>query len=574
MPGSRFTRTFLILLSGLLAAPLVAGHPTRATAGSGPALNVNAGAGLHSISPLIYGMNFADKTLAQELRLPVRRWGGNTTTRYNWQNDMSNHASDYYFENIPEDNPDPSSLPDGSAADRFVEQDRATGTQTLLTVPLIGWVPKLRVTDHPYDCGFKISTYGPQQSHDPFDTDCGDGYHTNGSPITGNNPADTSIAIGPSFVQEWMRHLIGRYGTAAQGGVRFYDLDNEPGLWHETHRDVYPAHASYQELLDRGEQYAAAVKAVDPGALTLGPVQDGWARYFYASYTDNPDPVAQQDRDNHGGTPFVEWYLQQMRDYETANGTRILDYFDLHYYPQADGVSLAPAGDAATQALRLRTTRSLWDPTYVDESWIKDTEEGNVAVQLLPRMRAWVNQNYPGTKLAISEYNWGALDHINGALAQADVLGIFGREALDLATLWEPPSADDPGAFAFRMYRNYNGAGGSFGETSVSAASADQGQLAIYAALRASDGALTLMIVNKSTGSLTSHVNLAGFSPAASAQVYRYSPADLHHIVRQPDQGVSAGGFSATFPANSITLVVVPPAQTLSPRAYLPFVNR
>src|SRR5436305_2282327 len=49
MPGSRFTRTFLILLSGLLAAPLAAGHPIRATAGSGPALNVNAGASLHSI---------------------------------------------------------------------------------------------------------------------------------------------------------------------------------------------------------------------------------------------------------------------------------------------------------------------------------------------------------------------------------------------------------------------------------------------------------------------------------------------------------------------------------------------
>jgi len=29
-------------------------------------------------------------------------------------------------------------------------------------------------------------------------------------------------------------------------------------------------------------------------------------------------------------------------------------------------VSLAPAGDASTQALRLRTTRSLWDPTYTD----------------------------------------------------------------------------------------------------------------------------------------------------------------------------------------------------------------
>ena len=89
-------------------------------------------------------------------------------------------------------------------------------------------------------------------------------------------------------------------------------------------------------------------------------------------------------------------------------------------------------------------------------------------------MQEWVDANYPGTKLAITEYNWGGLEHINGALAQADVLGIFGREGLDLATLWGPPDDTEPGAYAFRMYRNYDGTGSGFGDTSVKAASADQ----------------------------------------------------------------------------------------------------
>ncbi|MEV7805445.1 hypothetical protein AB0O28_21095 [Microbispora sp. NPDC088329] len=39
---------------------------------------------------------------------------------------------------MAEDDADPSQLPDGSTADRFVEQDRRTGTDTILTVPLIG----------------------------------------------------------------------------------------------------------------------------------------------------------------------------------------------------------------------------------------------------------------------------------------------------------------------------------------------------------------------------------------------------------------------------------------------------
>ncbi len=50
-------------------------------------------------------------------------------------------------------------------------------------------------------------------------------------------------------------------------------------------------------------------------------------------------------------------------------------------------------------------------------------------------MRDWVAKDYPGTKLAITEYNWGGQEHINGAVAQADILGIFGREGLDIGTL-------------------------------------------------------------------------------------------------------------------------------------------
>jgi hypothetical protein len=177
-----------------------------------------------------------------------------------------------------------------------------------------------------------------------------------------------------------------------------------------------------------------------------------------------------------------------------------------------------------------------------------------------------VNANYPGTKLALTEYNWGGLEDINGALAQADILGIFGREALDLAALWNYPDSGlgydnfetRPGAYAFRLYRNYDGSGSKFGDVSVSAASADQSQLAIYAAQRSSDNALTLVIINKTGGSLAADVSLAGFTPAGAAQVYRYSAANLNAIVQQPNQVVDANGFSASFPANSITLVVIP----------------
>jgi hypothetical protein len=528
---------------------------------TGPALSVNVAADRHAISPYIYGMNYADEALAAELRLPVRRWGGNSTTRYNWQNNTYNTGSDWYFENILAD----------VSADQFIAQDRRTNTQTIMTMPLIGWASKQGRASHPYDCGFRVSRYGAQPNVDPWDTDCGNSVRAGGVQIAGNDPADTSIAITPAFDQSWVQHLVTQFGSAANGGVLFYNLDNEPMLWNSTHRDIHPSATSYDELRDRTYQYAAAIKAGDSSAQILGPVLWGWSAYFYSaldSATGNADRAA------HSNTPFLDWYLQQMRAYEQTNHARILDYLDVHYYPQASGVFSDQAGNAATQALRLRSTRALWDPTYSDESWINQTAEGPY-VRLIPRMRDWVNNNYPGTKIALTEYSWGARGHINGALAQADVLGIFGRESLDLATLWSPPTTEQPVAFAFRMYRNYDGARSMFGDVSVRAASADQSQVSIYAAQRSSDGALTLMIVNKTATPLTSTLTLSNFAAAPAAQVYSYSANNLAAIVRQADQAVSADGFTATFPASSITLIVIP-LQTLAFtwHVYLPLIRR
>ncbi|MGX7671794.1 glycoside hydrolase family 44 protein [Plantactinospora sp. DSM 117369] len=548
------------------AAVVVA--PPPALAEPGPALEVDVAADRHPISPHIYGMNFADEALAAELALPVRRWGGNATTRYHYRYDTTNRASDWFFENIAEENADPEALPDGSSTDRFVEQDRRTGTDSVLTVPLIGWAPKARDGS----CGFSVAKYGPQERTDEWRPDCGNGVRPDGSLVTGNDPHDTSVQVGPEYVRDWLRHLTAKYGTAAEGGVKFYNLDNEPDIWHSTHRDVHPTGANSAELRDQAYAIGAAVKEVDPSAATLGPVGWGWTSWDYSGLDQEvcgrtgcwADPP---DRPARDGLPFATWYLQQMRDYEERHGQRVLDYFDMHFYPQAAGVAFGNGNDPATNALRLRSTRALWDPTYTDESWI------NTPVRLVPRMKELVAANYPGTRTAVTEYNWGALDHVNGALAQADVLGIFGREGLDLATLWAPPAATQPGAYAFRMYRNYDGAGGRFGDLGVRATSADSEQLSVYAAERGSDGALTVMVVNKSGVERSSSLSLRGRT-APSTQVYRYGAGNLGAIVREADQrilvpppvaGAPNGILSHTFPADSVTLFVIGAPSTPPP---------
>lgn len=528
---------------------------------------MDAAAANHPISPDIYGINdYSDQGLAGAVRVGVRRWGGDQTTRYNWQLDTYNAASDWYYETFPFSSDNAATLPDSSQFNQVMELSRQTGSRTIGTVPMIGWAPKSRDRL----CSFAVAKYGAQQKTDPYNPACGNGVTPGGSNITGNDPNDANTPVDLSFEQQWVEYLVNRYGPAAQGGVSIYCLDNEPTIWLFVHRDVHPQPPGYDEIRDRGYTYAAMIKSVDPTAQVSGPVLSGWTSFFYSAidwlagwntapfqYWDNP-----VDRNAHGGLAFLDWYLQQMRDYEQQHGLRILDYLDLHAYVLPAGLPFQPAGDAATQALRLDSTRVLWDPAYQFSD--PDIQE---PVRLIPRMHDWVNNNYPGTKLAITEYNWGALDDINGALAQADVLGIFGREGLDLAAIWGPPTPSQPGAYAFRVYRNYDGMGGAFGETSVQAQSADQGQLAIYAARR-SDSALTLIAINKTSGDLASNVSLANFKPAASAQVWTYSSANLGAIVRGADLPVTAAGFSATFPANSISLFVLPadPETLLAPQ--------
>ncbi|MBK7896748.1 MAG: glycoside hydrolase family 44 protein [Anaerolineaceae bacterium] len=516
----------------------------------------------HTISPDIYGINFADNTLAAEIGLPVNRWGGNATTRYNWKIDVSNRASDWFFMNVPDGDNDLTV----TGLDEFVLANNSSGTRSIVTLPMIGWTPKRRLTND-RDCGFPQSIYPNQQAFDG-NWECGNGRFPNGTPITGNDPTLTSTAIDESWVNEWVTHLVGEFGTAANGGVPYYALDNEPMLWNSTHRDVYPNPLTYDELLARTIDYAEAIKQADPTASTLGPVLWGWTAYFYSAadvassdtfWLNPPDRLA------HGNMPLVEWYLQQLAAYEQTNGTRLLDYLDLHFYPQQSGVALTSAGGDATQALRLRSTRALWDPTYVDESWI------NEPVELIPRMQDWIDTYYPGTKIAITEYNWGGLEHINGALAQADVLGIFGQQQVDLATLWAPPANTAPGAFAFRMYLNYDGSGADFGNLSLPASSSNVEQLSVFAARRSSDLALTIMVVNKSGGPLTSTIALDGFA-GGTAEVYRYASSNLSQITQQPNLVVPAGGFSATFPADSITLFEVTSGDVL--QSFLPFVNK
>ncbi|HEV8043096.1 MAG TPA: glycoside hydrolase family 44 protein, partial [Bryobacteraceae bacterium] len=569
----------------------------------GPALSIDATANLHPISPDVYGIDFywtlpnaGDPTLpaamaaASNIRATARRWGGDSETSYSWKFDVNNLANDWFFQVLTDSSVDASKLPAGSTFNAFADQVRITGGKAIGTIPILPWSPKARMEM----CSFDVSKYGKQCKQDPYaqyhtvtcgdgvvyDDACGDPSVADGKFPTNpvyiqNDPSDAYAPADQNFQAEWITYLISRYGQANQGGIAIWSMDNEPIWWDDVHRDIHPDPYSYDELASLNLKYAAAIKQADPTALVSGPVSDNWSSLWFSkkdilagqalgNYWSNP-----VDRKAHGNVPLMAWYLQQFQKYEQQHGVRLLDYLDQHAYLAPGSVGFASAGDSSNQALRLQYTRVFWDPTFVvsGDYWIQDVENGGgpIAPAFIPRLQAIIAQNYPGTKLALTEYNFGALDDINGALAQADLLGIFGYQGLDAAALWGPPTPTDPGAYAFKIYRNYDGIGGTFGETSAKSTSADQGQLSVYGALR-SDGNLTAMVINKTGQDLSSALTLANFSAGSTAEVWRYSSANLNAIVAQASVSVGAGQISTVFPANSITLLIVPPATLAGPK--------
>ena len=402
----------------------------------------------------------------------------------------------------------------------------------MVTVPIIEYVAKVG-SNRSKLASFDSRVYGAQDDCDWqwFPQACNG--MKGGQPVTGNNPLDANVLNSTTLQAGWVSHFVQRFGPAAAGGLKYYILDNEYSIWHSTHRDVWPTGATMEQVRDSMIVYSGAIKNVDPGALVVGPEEWGWSGYIFSGYDQQYGSQHGwsflPDRAAHGGMDYLPWLLQQLKTRSDIDQRRVIDVFTVHYYPQ--GGEFWPHDDvsSAMQLRRNRSTRSLWDPNYTDETWINDK------VQLIPRLRSWVNTYYyAGTPIGITEYNWGAESHINGATTQADIYGIFGREGLDLAARWTTPDTTTPTYKAMKMYRNYDGNRSTFGDTSVRATStANADNLSVFAAQRSSDGALTVMVISKVlSGSTPVTVNLANFSPGRAAQVWQLTAVQHHHAPR------------------------------------------
>ena len=293
-------------------------------------VNVNANGNRHAINPLIYGANWADQAKLSDLNLTVNRRGGNATTTYNWKTNATNRGGDWYFESLSDGPGVPS-----DSANYFINNSKAGGADSMITIPLVDWVAKLGPNRSGLTA-YSIAKYGPQTGSDPWWADAGNGIGTNAATgttwtIRTNDPSDAFVPNSPAFQQQWVQYLTNRYGVSSSGGVKYYLMDNEHGVWPWTHRPIVPVGPTMDDIRDRMIAYAGVVKAVDPNAQIVGPEEWGWPNYFKSPY--DTFTGGDTDRNNHGGWDYMPWLLNQLKLTNNATGQRLLDVFSLHYYP-------------------------------------------------------------------------------------------------------------------------------------------------------------------------------------------------------------------------------------------------
>jgi hypothetical protein len=482
----------------------------------------------HPISELIYGGSTDEWGSGQS----AQRIGGNPLSRANWEIGAWNTGSDWYFENVAQR---------GSLLD-LLDHSSRDKRKIAIVVPMLGWIAKDKTS-----FGFPRAKFGAQRAHDPYKAEAGDGFAPDGTPIRPGDPSETSLPAPPELIKSWIERVLAQDVKNGSRAIHMYILDNEPTLWNVTHRDVHPDPLSYDELLDRTIRYATAIRDADPDAVIAGPTEWGWTGYQYSALDRDGGFDIRPDRRAHGDVPLVAWYLKKLAEHEQATGKRLLDVFDLHFYPAANGLYGSNAGtDPSTADLRMRSTRGLWDPDYMDESWIKEK------LQLIPRMKEWVRASFPGRKLSLGEGSFGAEEHISGGLAIAEALGRFGQQGLDAAFHWGNLKDGTPAYWAFRAFRDFDGQGGRFQDVSLPTRELEK--ISLFASRDPAATRLVLVVVNQDqTLRASAQIALRGCGGVVSARRLSYGPGSSK-LEPEPAE-LSANGVSVSLEPFSFSVI-------------------
>ncbi len=480
----------------------------------------------HTISPLIYGTNHMKNYSNLDIDPSTTvRLGGNRMTGYNWDNNDSTAGSDWhqhsdnYFisqvENAVENLP-------GSVVTAFVSGCLNHNKKPLITIPAC----------------YKVAADANGTVEEGDDSR----WYMN-LPFKGSRLELTpDFSDGIVYADEMVNNVVERCGKG-----HLYAIDNEPDLWDETHPHISPEHISCTDFINRSIDFSKAIKSVDDQATIFGFVSFGFSGFL--SFHDAPDWMTEG-----AAYPwFIDYYLDNMAKAEKTEGKRLVDVLDLHWYPECRGerrIIENDANSATDKKARLQAYRTLWDPTYKENSWIgKDYSQ---FLPLLPRVKESIDEYYPGTKLAFTEFQYGGYDDITGAISLADVLGTFAKYDVWAAYHWGHPGTY--GIAAYNLYCNYDGNHSGFGDIAVESSVSDWENTSVYSSIKGEE--LHLVITNKyDTDEIAANINISGNKNYSNARVYRV--CDSANIKDHGEISVKNNLLTISIPAMSIVHIVV-----------------
>ncbi len=416
------------------------------------------------ISPYIYGINqYGNEKNYLQADFTAVRQGGNRMTAYNWENNASNAGEDW--KHSSDNNLSSSSMP----------ADCVTGLSEDARI---------------FDLGYKITTLqlagyvAADKNGSVSEEEAAPSPRWNEVKLTKGSPfADMpDLEDGVVYMDEYVNYIINNLGdSTTETGIQGYSLDNEPALWHHTHKRIHPNPVGINELAEKSAEIAYNVKQLDPNAEIFGPALYGYTAYDHLADDDSNDEWEKLKAEK-GYHWYLDCYLDQMKAASEEKGVRLLDVLDIHYYSES-------ARNTAED--RVQSVRTLYEEGFSENSWIGQWCMENVPI--LPTVQKSIDTYYPGTKLAISEYNFGGED-LSATIAEAEALGCYADAGVYLATIW----GGNPYQFAgIRLYTNYDGDGGKFGDKLIPTATDDVSKASAYAAANGNDSTLTVMITNK-----------------------------------------------------------------------------
>ncbi|MDD7518105.1 glycoside hydrolase family 44 protein [Ruminococcus flavefaciens] len=416
------------------------------------------------ISPLIYGVNQYTTSLKDVKTYSVRQ-GGNRMTAYNWETNASNAGSDWKHSsdtNLSESD-DPADCVQGLSKDAA----KNNVGYKLTTLQLAGYVSADK------DGTVTEEEKAPSK-------------RWNKVVLTKDAPfADTpDLTDGVVYMDEYVNYIINKLGDSKSAtGIQGYSLDNEPVLWNDTHSRMHPEPVTIKELGEKSIEMAKNVKKLDPNAEVFGPALYGYTAFDHLDDDDDHTEWEEVKAANNYHW-YLDCYLDQMHKASEESGTRLLDVLDIHYYSESARNGIDD---------RLQSVRTLYEKGFSENSWIGQWCMQNVPI--LPTIQASIDKYYPGTKLGISEYNFGGGNDASGTIAEAEALGCYADQGVYFASLW----GGEPFIVAgINLYTNYDGKGGSFGDTLVPAKSEDVSKSSTYAAVNSKDDSqVTVMVTNK-----------------------------------------------------------------------------